>query len=266
MLYNIYDESQFYIGGTKDLYKRITRHISYLNHKKHPNTKLQEMFNQTGIEEMQVRILQQFDTYDYDKVKDAEQHFIDLYEPKINILKDSRGWKGAKHSEETKQKISNWNKGKVIKEETKQKFREMFAGKMFAPEACENFVKNYVQKIKRKVNVYTMEGEFIATWSCIVYCGRDIDGKHAHIGRVLAGGRKSTRNLTFKYNDEAPNETSIVESYDFSKMLGIISDKYGVNLNESKQYSYQELKDICTIDDDIDEVAKFNFFLYKNKK
>lgn len=263
MLYNLEDTSQFYIGGTKNLYGRIGRHISYLNKNAHPNPNLQSIYNEVGYDGLGLAILEEFATYDFDVVRDSEQYFLDLYNPPVNILKDSRGWKGATHTEETKRKISEWNKGKVIKEETKEKLRIANAGKMFAPEACDNFVKNYVQKIKRKVNVYTLNDEFIATWSCIVYCAKGIDAKHPHIGRVLAGNRKATRNLKFKYHDEFPNEVSIVESYDFSKMLGIISDTYNVTLESSQKYTYEQLKSICNIEDEIDEIAKFNHFLYK---
>jgi len=52
-----------------------------------------------------------------------EQYYIDLLEPEYNILKTAGSWLGAKHSESTKQLLSNVFKGRVFSEDSLDKMR-----------------------------------------------------------------------------------------------------------------------------------------------
>jgi group I intron endonuclease len=52
-----------------------------------------------------------------------EQYFIDMLKPKYNILKIAGSRLGTKHSEATKQLLSNVFKGRVFSEDSLEKMR-----------------------------------------------------------------------------------------------------------------------------------------------
>jgi predicted nucleic acid-binding Zn-ribbon protein len=72
-----------------------------------------------------------------------EQHYLDTLKPYINGLNVSEyadrppSWLGKKHTEETKKKISEGNKGKICSEYSKQKASETHKGKKLSEEQLE---------------------------------------------------------------------------------------------------------------------------------
>ena len=87
MIYNVENESEFYIGSTKNLYNRIGRHLSYLKHNDHPNENFQRLYDTCGISGLRLMILEEFDEFDFDTLRDSEQYYMDKFKPDINILK-----------------------------------------------------------------------------------------------------------------------------------------------------------------------------------
>ena len=52
---------------------------------------------------------------------EIEQYYMDLLNPQYNLLKVAGSWLGYKHSEETKLKMSESRRGKIMTDETKLK-------------------------------------------------------------------------------------------------------------------------------------------------
>ena len=61
-----------------------------------------------------------------EEILDREQYSIDKYEPKFNILKVAGSSLGFKHSEATKELMSQLAKGRKISEETLIKMRNSY--------------------------------------------------------------------------------------------------------------------------------------------
>jgi group I intron endonuclease len=107
---------KIYIGSTKTSFKkRYTEHIYDLNTNTHCNEHLQNAFDKYGSGNFTFEILEIIE--DKSQIIPKEQYYLDLYQSynsKIgyNILKNAFSSEGFKHSEETKNYLSNIKKGK----------------------------------------------------------------------------------------------------------------------------------------------------------
>jgi group I intron endonuclease len=115
---------RFYIGSSVDFSKRRTHHLNMLRRGSHMNIHLQRVYDKYGEESFSFVILEECEQ---DLILSREQYWIDKYDfdNLINICPTagennpmygmkgelSPNW-GKKHSEETKKKISDSNKGK----------------------------------------------------------------------------------------------------------------------------------------------------------
>ena len=79
--------------------------------------------------------------------------------------------------------------GKHFTEEHKIKISEAKKGKY----------TNYIKSLRKKVNQYTLDGEFIKTWDSIADAERELKLKGTHISRVCRKKRKSTGGYIFTY-------------------------------------------------------------------
>ena len=113
--------NQLYIGSAIDLFQRGKRHLSNLKRKKHNNSKLQTAYNKYGKNTFSFILITAV-TNKKDLVK-VEQKYIDRLQPAYNIRKVVTQTKlGFKHSEKSKQQMSDnrkgqpaWNKGKKMR-------------------------------------------------------------------------------------------------------------------------------------------------------
>jgi plasmid maintenance system antidote protein VapI len=119
----------FYIGiGSDDKYQRA-------NSKSHRNNHWRSIVSKT---EYEVQILCDDVSYEYAKEKEIE--FIDIYKRKedkgtlCNITKGGDGILGLKHTEESKRKMGEANKGKEISEWHKKRISEIHTGKVVTAE------------------------------------------------------------------------------------------------------------------------------------
>lgn len=91
--------------------KRISQHFNYLENNKHNNIHLQRAWNKYGKENFEFHILALCPSEYCIKL---EQWFLDELMPEYNICTVANSCLGVKRSEETKLKISNSNKGRVV--------------------------------------------------------------------------------------------------------------------------------------------------------
>jgi group I intron endonuclease len=106
----------FYIGSSKNIYNRKSCHLAQLRENRHHSKYLQRSYNKYGGENFEFTILLVCENFELLRY---EQFFLDNYHPKYNsypIAGSPFGITGRHHSEETKRKIGEGNKGKVISE------------------------------------------------------------------------------------------------------------------------------------------------------
>jgi len=111
---------RIYIGSAVNIEGRWGAHLSNLNKKRHHSTKLQHHYDKYGIRDLVFEIIFQCDP---DVLLSSEQAFIDLYSPWFNICPKANSRLGAKHSKESKAKMSAWQMGRKLPEETLEKMR-----------------------------------------------------------------------------------------------------------------------------------------------
>lgn len=158
----------------------------------------------------------------------AEQKEIELIakyksnNPKYGYNVANGGSHNGMHSEETKKKISEkqkgrkpWNKGLKtgqLSNEHKEKIRQSELGKKKKP--LSEWQKQYLRLLKtgthisekhkkaisKPINQYDNLGNFIRKWDSIVEAQREL--KINHINRVLNGERKTCGGYIWEYNME----------------------------------------------------------------
>ena len=93
-----------YIGSSKDLYYRLSKHIQDLNRDSHVNNYLQNSWSKYGKDSFEYGILE------YCKIEnkfDREQYYINSLSPEYNLTLNVVANFGHSCTEETKMKISN---------------------------------------------------------------------------------------------------------------------------------------------------------------
>ena len=82
-VYEIVCNDRKYVGSSKDLYGRISLHISHLKRDKHHSKYMQRCFNKYGISSFSVNILHTIN-YDEVKLRELEFYYINLLKPVFN--------------------------------------------------------------------------------------------------------------------------------------------------------------------------------------
>ena len=120
---------KYYIGSAYDLYKRYKEHRSALVSNRHHNIQLTRFVNKYGIDNLQFNLLEECLI---EELEVKEQYYITNSKNTFNETLDVKACnRGKKLSEEHKQNISNSIKAKNIirSEETKNKISESNKGK-----------------------------------------------------------------------------------------------------------------------------------------
>lgn len=147
--------NDFYIGSAVKLSRRIYRHRNELKNNKHSNIILQRVVNKYGINNFIVECLEFCEKED---LLIREQYFIDTLHPKYNIRTECvYSNLGLKTSDETKEKISKANSGKVRSEGCKAILREINLGKKASDETKQKMSDSQKNKVrteehKRKIS------------------------------------------------------------------------------------------------------------------
>lgn len=105
---------------------------------------------------------------------------LELVEHKKHLSEHKKGnknWQGKHHSNETKNKISKINKGRIVSEETKR-------------------------KISKQVVQYTLDGELVKIWDSIMQVEIELKFFNSNIVKCCRGERKTAYGYKWKYKDE----------------------------------------------------------------
>lgn len=100
-----------YIGSSLTIYRRLRRHVVYLNNQKHENSHLQRAWNKYGEKSFDFRILLFCDPGD---CLMFEQRAMDYYKPEYNISPTAGSCKGCKRSIQTRLDMSRARKGRLF--------------------------------------------------------------------------------------------------------------------------------------------------------
>jgi len=109
-----------YVGSSVNLGKRLSLYYNY-NHLSSKNMVICKALLKHGYSGFILEILE---FCSIEEILDKEQYYIDKYEPEFNILKTAGSSLGFKHSEATKELMSQLAKGRHISEKTLIKMRD----------------------------------------------------------------------------------------------------------------------------------------------
>ena len=111
-------------------------------------------------------------------------------------------WKGRKHTEETKKRIGNGNRGKKVSVKTRKKLSEARKGK-FLGEDNPFYGKEHTEETKSKIRKKNGKPiicvETSIKYDSINQCAKDMNIDRKGIERVLNGKYKQAKGYTFKY-------------------------------------------------------------------
>lgn len=142
---------RIYIGSAINIHKRWLLHLSNLKNNCHHSKKLQNHFNKYGESDLQFFIISESPK---SKLINTEQFYISLYLPYFNNCKVAGNRFGFRHSEETKLKISQKNKGNKCSIETKNKISKANTGKKHSEET-----KKRMSEIHKGIKPYICSDE-----------------------------------------------------------------------------------------------------------
>lgn len=146
--------NKIYTGQAIDIYERWNEHIRDLRGRRHPNNHLQRAWNLYGERNFEFSIIEECPE---DKLNEREIYWIakyDSYHNGYNQTLGGGGTRGYKHSDKTKQKMSeaatganNHNFGKNMPDEIRKKISEAMS--------AENgywYGKHHTEESKKKMS------------------------------------------------------------------------------------------------------------------
>lgn len=137
--------NKFYIGSATNLVKRKENHRNTLLKNKHVNILLQRALCKYGVSSFDFIILEFCDT---EKLIEREQYYIDTLNPEYNICRIAGNTLGAKHSVETRKKMSESGKKKIFTALHKENISKSLKG------SRHPYMKEYA-----KLGMYANHGE-----------------------------------------------------------------------------------------------------------
>jgi len=227
--------NKVYVGSSKNINKRKSRHFCDLRDNKHSNKHLQNSYNKYGKNNFKFEIIEYIDNEN--KLLEREQYWID----KLNVCDKNFGYNiskiagsnlGNKHSEETKQRISKTQCGRLFLifkidgtyigesynlSETARKYdldvRNIHC--LLKENIPRNYVKEYIfiykdkfteEKLQQKMkvanksfNMYKLDGTFIDNFKKQHECARIYNLRPNCINTCLHGKQKYHKGYIFKY-------------------------------------------------------------------
>lgn len=135
-----------YIGSSKNIKRRFRDHKYFLRHNKHANIYLQRSWNKYSENNFIFEILEIVNLQE--NLVNREQYYINNTKCLYNLCKIAGNRFGFKHTEETKNKISKSNKGKIVSAEVKIKISEALKGRKLSKETCKKISISQLGKTK----------------------------------------------------------------------------------------------------------------------
>ena len=132
--------NKIYVGSAIDTDKRWIKHKCELGKNKHHNRHMQNAYNLYGIESFIFKVIEECSL---SELIEREQYYLD------QIFKDGNTFNicsvvgtrlGCKHSEDSKIKMSNSQKGKILSDDTKKKLSDINKGKKLSKQSVDKII------------------------------------------------------------------------------------------------------------------------------
>ncbi|MFD1957330.1 GIY-YIG nuclease family protein [Paenibacillus thailandensis] len=198
-----------YIGSSVDLVSREYEHFNKLTNGKHENKYLQRSFNKYGESSFTFEVIEYVE--DLSALIQVEQKYLDIfYDNKkscYNILPTAGSLFGYRHTEESKRKMSEFQKSRIVLEVTKRRMSESHKGKRFSEEhkikLSQNKKANYIgtknPNYKGKIKVYSYEDDrLIGEYDSLKEVSEKLSVSQSGISSVLTGKLKNCKGFYFK--------------------------------------------------------------------
>lgn len=146
---------KMYVGSSKDIESRWKDHKRRLNNGIHKNEHLQRAWKKYGESGFTFTTIE---TCEREMLVELEQKYIDKYDSINKGYNQREAGSIGQHSEETKKKMSEWQKGikrKPLSEETKRKISEALKGKKKSEETRKRMSEaqyNKSEEHKRRIS------------------------------------------------------------------------------------------------------------------
>lgn len=170
---------KYYVGSSENIYKRWREHKSELKNKTHHNIHLQRSWYKHGSNNFEFIIIKEIK--DIKMLEIEEQILLDKsecnHEVSYNIgLYSTNPMRGRNHTMESKLKIGEYNRGKILSLETKQKMSESKKG-----ENHPYYGKYFSDEHKRKMSVNTT-GNKNSSYNNSIYSFKNINTNEVFSG------------------------------------------------------------------------------------
>ena len=157
--------NRIYVGKTKNL---TDRKSAYKNLHCKGQKLLYNSFKKYGFENHKMEIIIEGE-YSDDELYGFEIYYIGFYNSYhklndlgLNLTLGGEGWRGGKHSDATKEKISKSKKGKPLTEAQIKQHQSMVGKKLVKD---KDWIKRNSESIKKPILQYNLEGVFIREWN-----------------------------------------------------------------------------------------------------
>lgn len=199
-----------YIGQAINLEKRKIKHFWDLKNNRHDNYHLQRAYNKYGKNSFSFKVLIYCEPFELTKY---EQFFVDFYTPDFlyNIcLACVDSVLGIKRLDETKEKMSNAQKGRTFSEETRRRMSESHKG------------KEITEEHKRKLSESSK--------------GRVFSEEHK---RNISISKTGSKNPMYQKELSEEHKRKLSEAHMGKKLKNALSDYFGVYLLSNKYWFVQ---------------------------
>lgn len=214
-IYRIINSSngKCYVGSSIDINRRRLEHFSALLHNRHVNNHLQNAYNKYGKDSFIFEVIENLEITNNIKedLLEREQFWIDNLRPEYNILLVAGSTLGYHHTEETKQKISNFTKGVKKSAEHAKHIKEGQQGRVLTQEHKEKLSQS-------AKNRKSMSHHSIISIDGIIY--NSLKEASERTGVKYNTIQKRLKNPNFgnyfyvKYPNKINNETIKIEEHD----------------------------------------------------
>lgn len=194
------NDKDFYIGSTKQYHLRWLGHKSELKLGIHYSKKLQSEYNQNKLKNIKVTILEEINQPNFLLI--AENYWIQKLKPTLNKSQYATNL-GLKHTQKTKNKISQSKKANPTKYWLGKQFSEEHRAKLSAWQVGKKMTDKTKQAIKKSVIKKTakldMDGNIIKIYDSASDAARDNSIAPCSVILCCTGKRTKTSGHYYKY-------------------------------------------------------------------
>lgn len=262
-----------YIGITNNLRRRIAEHKRL---SKTLNKAFYNAINKYGFDNFTFEILEEYNIKErnklLDKLNEMEMYYISKFDTFKNGYNSTLGGDGTKgmcgelnpfynkkHTQESKNKMSEKHKGKVLTDEHKKKISES------TKEALKNLPtekKNKMRGIpKTQKKVICLETQII--YNSICECSKILNIQRSDIRKVCNGERIKAKGLTFRFVENGNIINVEIENKAKKKIICINTNKEYESITEASNDLNVKHQHISAILNGRQKTTKGYSFKYK---